>query len=125
MFQQKFPGIAANTREERTLDIELPMADIQKPLESEHSIRSDQKSYGDDNTTYSEKDNRLGHSFYGDIIKIEYFLAVFVKPDSWNAFGEGAFVKFPITIRDPPIKKLKPKKNILPEGWNPVLLDTT
>jgi hypothetical protein len=39
----------------------------------------------------------------GKHILIEYQLMVFVKHDSWNEFGEGACVTFPMRIHQKPL----------------------
>lgn len=114
------------SRAERILDVELPLADIQKIFESDQGIRHDQLSYPEtEEIPITKEDDRLGHTFSGEILTIEYFIAVFVKPDAWSSFGEGAVAKFPITIKDPPITKIKATKIALPEGWNPVIADTS
>ena len=50
-------------------------------------------------------------SISGDLFHISYHLDVFVKHDSWNEFGMGNYVSFPITIvspeRDLPFMKAK------------------
>ena len=43
-----------------------------------------------------------------------------MKPDSWNSFGEGASLKFPITIRDHPITDANHTPPKLPEDWSPL-----
>ena len=50
---------------------------------------------------------------------------MFVKPDAWNAYGEGDVVKFPITIKDVPCVKAKPTQSVIPYDWNPIIMDTS
>jgi hypothetical protein len=54
---------------------------------------------------------------------VEYSLNVFVKHDSWNEFGEGASVTFPIRIHQAPLKGIYRRAALdnlnLPEKWEP------
>ena len=60
----------------------------------------------------------MGQFFY-----VEYSLNVFVKHDSWNEFGEGASVTFPIRIHQLPLKGFFRRAAVdnlsLPEKWEP------
>jgi len=59
-------------------------------------------------------------SMAGDLFNVSYTLRVFIKHDSWNAFGEGNCISLPIKIIQPPQQTLS--KDVLaaaPEGWNP------
>ena len=61
----------------------------------------------------------------GDLFHITYHLDVFVKHDSWNEFGMGNYVTFPITIvspeRDLPFMKARISDFETSSGqeWNP------
>lgn len=59
-------------------------------------------------------------SVTGDLFEVKYVLRVFVKHDSYNAFGEGNYIELPIKVIQPPQNTLTMDviKNI-PEGWNP------
>jgi len=48
--------------------------------------------------------NLLAPSFSGKHFAVEYYLKCFIKYDSWNEFGEGKSVIFPIYLTHPPGK---------------------
>lgn len=66
---------------------------------------------------------RNGASFSGNFWFVEYSLNVFVKHDSWNEFGEGASVTFPIRIHQAPVHGpylRSIEENVsLPDNWQP------
>lgn len=41
---------------------------------------------------------KLSPSFFGQIVKLWYVLRVIIKHESWNEWGEGSSVDFPIKI---------------------------
>lgn len=56
----------------------------------------------------------------GDLFSISYLLRVFIKHDSYNAFGEGNCISLPIKIMQPPQNTLTMDVlKEIPEGWNP------
>lgn len=59
----------------------------------------------------------------GQFFFVEYSLNVFVKHDSWNEFGEGASVTFPIRVHQASLKGLFRRAAVdnihLPDVWEP------
>ena len=47
---------------------------------------------------------KFSASFFGQIAKVWYVLRVIVKHDSWNEWGEGKSIDFPIKILSHPIE---------------------
>ena len=97
---------------ERELEIELPLADLSK------GINPWSKSECEKTKAFSE---RLGSTFNGRLVNIEFFLNVFVKHDSWNEFGEGNCISIPIRLKQPLIafpfyKSVDAKR---PDDWAP------
>ena len=41
---------------------------------------------------------KFSTSFFGQIVKVWYVLRIIIKHDSWNEWGEGNYVDFPIKI---------------------------
>ena len=63
-------------------------------------------------------------SIHGELFHISYHLDVFVKHSSWNEYGMGNYVTFPITIvspeKDIPFMKAKASdfETFIGEEWN-------
>lgn len=105
----KLPGCPAKSKVDRILEIDLPAADIQKPLKpwSRYECDKDVK-FGE----------RIGQSVSGRLIMIEYHLNVFVKHDSWSEFGEGNCISVPIRVLQPPIEFTHPNRKNKPADWS-------
>lgn len=86
----KFPGCAAQEKTERTVELVIPH---QQPINKipEHASLQDQLIMA----------NFLG-TIQGRLLKIDYFVRVFVKHDAWNEFGQGNYVSFPVYINQSP-----------------------
>jgi hypothetical protein len=68
-------------------------------------------------------EDRNGASFSGNFWFVEYSLNVFVKHDSWNEFGEGASVTFPLRIHQAPVQgpynRCADELVKMPDNWAP------
>ena len=56
------------------------------------------------NPVYFPMVQSFSTSFFGQLVKVWYVLKVFVKHDSWNEWGEGNSVEFPIKIQRQPVQ---------------------
>jgi hypothetical protein len=82
--QVKEEGLAPKSKLEKVFDVQLP-----------DNIISDFDPA-------NEFADRFGVSYSGKCMFVEYMLMVFVKHDSWDQFGEGACVTFPMRIHQSP-----------------------
>ena len=64
--------------------------------------------------------NSFTPSTISSVFQVSYTIRAFVKHDSWNEFGEGKYINYPIRIVQPPIDKIS--EDIIdqpPADWNP------
>ena len=62
---------------------------------------------------------RFNNSVQGKLFEVSFILKVFVKHDSWNEYGEGMVVSFPIQILGQPFEIVSKLEVQAPDGWNP------
>ena len=57
----------------------------------------------------------------GKIIKVDYFIKVLVKYDSWNDYSEGKSKMIPIEILQPPTQLVAIMPPLMVRNWNPIV----
>ena len=99
--------LAAGQKDEREISFTLPDTDLCKG--DKYELSSAQK--------VTHKD--LSCSIEGKLLKVQYYLKVYVRHNAWNSFFDGKSVTIPIKL----VKPFVPVANEFlvqqPVGWNP------
>ena len=99
-----------DTVEELQMEIDIPEFDDYYPESFEQLLPLFRHSLHPD---YFPMVKSFSTSFFGQLVKVWYILKVFVKHDSWNEWGEGNFVEFPIKILRQPIEVVDLESSVL------------